>query len=73
MKHKQYLTTKDGEPLKFIKIESTTQVSVAIPGYIEITGKQYRRLKWLERRSKIMERKESFRARASKIKKAMSD
>jgi len=73
MKYKQYFAT-ESEPISFAKVHSNTPVIAVLPeGYQSISAKQYRKLKWLERKFGIMERKDRFKQRAAKLKKAMTE
>jgi len=72
-KHRQYFST-ESEPTEYVSIVASSPVAVNLPaGYVSVSAKSYRRLKWLARKLRILDRADRLKEKASKIKKALSE
>jgi len=72
MRHKQYYTS-EAEPTVLVCVVSSDLVAVTLPGFVSITARQFRKIRWLQRKARILDRKDRFKERASKVKKAFSE
>ena len=72
MRHKQYYTS-EAEPTVLVCVVSSEEVKLTLNGFVSITARQFRKLRWSQRKARILDRKDRFKERASKVKKAFSE
>ena len=68
--HRQFYVT-ESEPTEFVAIRSSALVVVDMPdGYVGVTYNQYLKLKWLNRKARILARKDTLKEKGAKLKAA---
>ena len=73
MKYKQFYAN-ESEPVSFACVISDELIPATLPeGYVSISAKEYRRLKWLQRKFRILARRDRISERASKVRRALVD
>ena len=60
------------EPANFVCVKSSTTVTVALPDdYAQISAAGYRKLRWLDRKLRVLNKAEKLKSKAANVKKAL--
>ena len=60
------------EPANFVCVKSSTTVAVTLPDdYAQISAAGYRKLRWLDRKLRVLNKAEKLKSKAANVKKAL--